>query len=306
MRIGVTIMLHGGPPGGDRQAPRWTAIREEARDAEAAGFDLLVLEDGTFYRDPEETVGWWESVAMAGAIAAVTDRIDIGHSVLNGPYRPPTLVANIADTLDEISDGRYILGIGRGNTEDVDYAAVGVPADRRTGRLAEALQIIHGLLKDGRVDFVGKHWSARSAELVMRGPRPQGPPIVVAAAGPKMLRLTARHADGWNWWTTTGTDLEPLRPIVAELEKACAEVGRDPATLQRTLDVYSLDPLNRFPDQDLVRGSAEELANGILRFGELGFSEIRCNLYHPPDDRSVLREAIPVMADVVAQVHAAT
>ena len=305
MRIGLTIMLHGGPPEGERDAPRWARIREQARAAEEAGFDIVVIEDGTMYRDEDERIGWWESVSMAGALAAATERIDIGHSVLNGPYRPPTLVANIADTLDEISGGRYVLGIGRGNTEEVDYAAVGVAADHRTARLAEALPVIRGLLKDGRVDLAGEYWSAHDAELVMRGPRPQGPPIVVAAAGPKMLRLTARYADGWNWWTTTGTDVSQLRPIVDELERACDETGRDPATLQRSLDVYSVDPLGRFPDANLLSGSPDELADAILSFGELGFDEIRCDLHHPPSDGSVLREAIPAMAGVVERVHAA-
>ncbi len=303
MRIGMTIMLHGGPPGGERETPRWTGIREQARAAEAAGFDLVVLEDGMLYRDEDETVGYWESVTMAAALAASTTRLDVGHSVLNGPYRSPALVAKIAETLDEVSGGRYILGIGRGNVPDHDYAAFGFTGAQRTARLAEALQIIRGLLKDGKVDFEGEHWFARESELVMRGPRPGGPPIVVAAAGPKMLRLAARYADGWNWWTTTGTDLEPLRPIISELEQACTEVGRDPATLQRSLDVYSLDPLGRFPDKGHLTGSADELAEAILGFGELGFDEVRCDLYHPREDLSVLAEAISAMADVVASVH---
>lgn len=305
MRIGLTIMLHGGPPDGERESPRWADVREQARAAEAAGFDIVVLEDGTLYRDEDETIGWWDSVSMAAAIAASTERIDIGHSVLNGPYRPPTLVANTADTLDEISGGRYVLGIGRGNTEDVDYAAVGVAADQRTARLADALPIIHGLLKDGRADYEGQHWSARKAELVMRGPRPEGPPIVVAAAGPKMLRLTARYADGWNWWTSTGTDLSPLRTIVEELERACEETDRDPSTLRRSIDLYSLDPLGRFPGSDSLSGNADELAATILAFGELGVDEVRCNLHHPREDMSVLPEAIPAMAEVVERVHAA-
>jgi len=298
-------MLHGGPPDGDRAAPRWRGILEQARAAEKAGFDLVVLEDGMYYHDEDESVGWWESVSMAGALAAATERIEIGHSVLNGPYRSPAMVAKIAETLDEISGGRYVLGIGRGNTEPVDYAAFGVNADHRTARLAEALPIIHALLKEGRVDFSGEHWFAHEAELVMRGPRPGGPPIVVAAAGPRMLRLAAQYADAWNWWSSTGSDLTPLRPIVAELERACADVGRDPLTLPRTLDVYSFDPLGRYPEKEPIGGSVEEMAETILGFRELGFHEVRCDLYHPREDVSVLAEAIPAMAEVVARVHAA-
>ncbi|HEX6127421.1 MAG TPA: LLM class flavin-dependent oxidoreductase [Candidatus Limnocylindria bacterium] len=304
MRIGIVIGLHGGPAGGTHEAPRWTGIRERALAAERAGFHIAVLEDALLFRGEKEPVGYWESIAMAGAMAAATSRIRIGHSVLNGPYRSPALVAKIAETLDEISGGRYVLGLGRGNVPDHDYAAFGFTGADRTARFEEAVQIIHGLLKQGQVDFSGTHWFARESELVMRGPRPHGPPIVIAARGPRMLRLAARYADGWNWWTAD-TDLEQLRAIVAELERACEEVGRDPATLERSLDVYSLDPLGRSGGAVSFSSVADEMAEQLLAFGELGFSEVRCDLHHPPDDIGVLAEAIPAMADVVARLHAA-
>jgi alkanesulfonate monooxygenase SsuD/methylene tetrahydromethanopterin reductase-like flavin-dependent oxidoreductase (luciferase family) len=305
MRVGLTIGIHGGPPGGGREAPTWHGIRDQGLAAERAGFDLAVVEDALLWRDEDETIGYWESIAMAGALAAATERIEIAHSVINTPYRSPALLAKIAETLDEISGGRYILGLGRGNVPDHDYAAFGFSGDHRTARFEEAIKIIHGLLKNGRIDFSGEHWFARESELVMRGPRPQGPPIVVAAKGPKMLRLAAQYADGWNWWTTSGTDLSPLRPIVDELERACSEVGRDPASLPRSLDVYSLDPLGRFPEGGFLSGTTDELAEALLGFRELGFREVRCQLYHPRDDIGALAEAIPAMADVVALVHAA-
>jgi alkanesulfonate monooxygenase SsuD/methylene tetrahydromethanopterin reductase-like flavin-dependent oxidoreductase (luciferase family) len=304
LRIGLVIGLHGGPPEGSREAPRWEGIQRRARAAEAAGFDLVVLEDALLYRDEDETIGYWESIVVAGALAAATERIQIGHSVLNGPYRSPALVAKIAETLDEVSAGRYVLGLGRGNVPDHDYAAFGFTGEDRTARFEEALQIIHGLLKEGRVDFVGRHWSARQGELVMRGPHPQGPPIVVAAKGPRMLRLAARYADGWNWWTDA-PDTAPLRPVVDELERACNEVGRDPASLPRSLDVYSLDPLGRYPGQAAFGGGAERIAGQLLAFGELGVEEVRVNLYHPPDDLAVLNEALASLSDVVAILHAA-
>ena len=304
MRIGLVMGLHGGPPESSREAPRWEGIRRQARAAEAAGFDLVVLEDALLYRDEDETVGYWESIVVAGALAAATECIQIGHSVLKGPYRSPALVAKIAETLDEVSGGRYVLGLGRGNVPDHDYAAFGFSGGDRTARFEEALHIIHGLLKDGRVDFAGSHWSAREADLVMRGPRSQGPPIVVAAKGPRMLRLAARYADGWNWWTDA-PDLGPLRPVVDELERACAEVGRDPLTLPRSLDVYSLDPLGRFPDQAAFGAGPERIAEQLLAFGELGVEEVRVNLYHPPDDLAVLDEALARLSGVVATLHAA-
>jgi len=304
LRIGLAIGLHGGPDGGERETPRWHGIRERARAAEAAGFDLVVIEDALLYRDEDETVGYWESIAMAGALAAATETIGIGHSVLNGPYRSPALVAKIAATLDEISGGRYILGIGRGNVPDHDYAAFGFDGADRTARFEEALQIIRPLLKQGRVDFSGEHWFARESDLVIHGPRPQGPPIVVAASKPRMLRLTARFADEWNWWTTSPS-LDELRMVVDELDRACEQVGRDPVTLPRSIDVYSCDPLQRFAERASFSGPPAQIAEQLLAFGELGIGEVRCGLYHPPGDIALLDEAIPAMREVVQALHSA-
>lgn len=304
MRIGLVIGIHGGPPGGEREAPRWAGIRQRAQAAEDAGFDLVVIEDALLYRDEDETIGYWESVAMAGALAAATERLEIGHSVLNGAYRSPGLVAKIAETLDEISGGRYVLGLGRGNVPDHDYAAFGFTGADRTARFEEALQIIHALLKDGKVDFSGEHWFARQSELVMRGPRPQGARIVVAAGKPRMLRLAARFADEWNWWTT-GPALDELRGVVEQLERACADVGRDPASLRRSIDVYSCDPLQRFPEAASFSGPPDQIAEQLLAFGEqLGVGEVRCMLHHPRNDISVLDEAIAAMREVVQALHA--
>jgi alkanesulfonate monooxygenase SsuD/methylene tetrahydromethanopterin reductase-like flavin-dependent oxidoreductase (luciferase family) len=306
MRLGIVLSLFGGPAQGPRPTLRWETIRDRAVAAEAAGADIVVLDDAFLYRDEDESVSYWEATTMAAAVAVATTRIGIGHSVLNGPYRQPTLVAVAAETLDEISGGRYTLGIGRGNVPDLDYAAVGVSGEHRTQRFEEALRIIHGLLKEGRVDFAGEHWSARGAELVMRGPRPTGPPIVVGARGPRMLRLTARYADGWNWWTGDLRQLDDLRGAVQDLERACEAESRDPATLERSIDVYSLDPLNLAPErEDLVRGDAREIAGRLLSLGELGIAEVRCHLYAPPTSGGPSLEAISAMGEVAALLHAA-
>lgn len=291
MRIGLVVGLHG-----DAQdaAPAWPNIRDQVVAAEAVGFDVVVIEDALLYRDEDATIGYWESVSMAGAIAAATSTIELGHSVFNAPYRTAALTAKIAETLDEISGGRYILGIGAGNVPDHDYAAFGFPADKRYSRFAETIEIIHGLLKEGRVDFEGEYQSARDAEMVLRSRRPQGPPIVIAAGGPKMLRLAARFGDGWNWWATSRPDAgEDLRPLIDEMERACDEVGRDPATLAYSLDYYSVDPSR----------SGEANAERLLAFRDLGFEEIRVNLTAPETTEGHSR-AIEAMAPVVELVHA--
>lgn len=177
-------------------------------------------------------------------------------------------------------------------------------ADHRYSRFEETIRVIHALLRTGAVDFEGAYEFARDAELVLRGPRPHGPPIVIAGKGPKMLRLTARCADGWNWWSVGRPELEPLRPIVQELEQACDEVGRDPATLARSLDVYSIDPLGTYVGSDGIGGSADEVATALLRFGELGFTEVRLNVF-PVQDLGQLPRTIEALAPVVEQLHAA-
>jgi alkanesulfonate monooxygenase SsuD/methylene tetrahydromethanopterin reductase-like flavin-dependent oxidoreductase (luciferase family) len=290
MRIGLISQLHGRPDS-DTPAPSWESISERATAAEAAGFDMFVFEDALMYRGEESTNGVWESVSIAAAIAATTSHITVGQSVLNSPYRSPAMAAKIADTIDEISGGRFVLGIGAGNTPDSDYEAFGFPTDKRYSRFAEAIEIIHGLLKNGEIDFEGEFYTAKKAELVLRGPRREGPPINIAAGAPKMLQLVARYADAWNWWgwdeTIEELD-ERLGPIIELLDHACEGEDRDPSTLARTFDLYTVVPegfstqASKVEGLDMkqpVTGTSEEIADYILSVGELGFEEVRCDVF---------------------------
>ncbi|HEX5591454.1 MAG TPA: LLM class flavin-dependent oxidoreductase, partial [Candidatus Limnocylindrales bacterium] len=250
--------------------------------------------------------GVWESVSMVAAVAAVTSRIGIGHAVLNSPYRRPALTAKIAATLDEIAGGRYTFGIGLGNTPD-DYPLFGIDADPRYSRFAEAIEIIHGLLRTGRTDFEGTYYRAPGAELVLTGPRPATLPIIIAAGKPRAMRLVARYADEWNWWVGGRDGSAGLHELVAEMERACAEVGRDPGTLRRSLDVFSVAvPGVPEPPADgdelQLAGSPDAIADALLAYGELGFAEVRVNLRAPSDVPRT--DAIAWMQDVVSRVHA--
>ncbi len=302
MRIGLINQLNGRPDG-PHPAPTWESISERARVADEAGFDMFVFEDALLYRGEEATNGLWESMVVAGALAATTTRINFGQSVVNSPYRSPAMVASMATTLDEISGGRYVLGIGAGNTEDSDYDAFGFPKDYRYSRFAEAIRIIHALLKDGAVDFEGEFYTVKESELVLRGPSPEGPPINIAAGSPKMLGLVARYADQWNWWGWDET-LEELaarfEPILETLQLACEELDRDPSTIYRTFDLYTVAPggLEGESERNLVAGSDEEIAEHILALGELGFEEVRCDVLPRTTD------AIEAMQPVVDLVHA--
>ena len=303
MRIGLVNQFRGRP-GAARPAPTWPSIHERVAVAEAVGFDMFVFEDALLYRGAEKTEGGWESMAVAAAIAASTRTIEFGQSVVNSPYRSPALVAKTAKTIDEISGGRYVLGIGAGGTDDADYEAFGFPTDHRFSRFAEAIEIIHTLITTGRIDFAGTFYTAHDTEIVLTGPRPHGPPINIAARGPRMLALTARYADAWNWWESgpsLGRIERRLAPLVSILDRACEEGERDPASLKRTLDLYTVVPDGFSPD-DLdpdraVTGSSEQIADFVLRLGEIGFDEVRCDVYPPTAD------TIEAMRPIVELVH---
>jgi len=292
MEIGAYIRLFGRP-GSDPAPPSWASVRAAALAAEAAGFDLVALEDGALYPDDDGNFGLWEAMTIAAGIAAATTSIGIAHAVINSPYRHPTLVARCAVTLDEISGGRYRLGIGLGNTPE-DYPRFGIEADRRFSRFAEAIEIMHGLLREGRTAFSGEFYRAPDAELVLRGPRPSGIPIIIAAAKPKMLELACRYADEWNWWHVLDDEdgEASLTQLISDLEAACRRTGRDPETLRRSLDVYSIDA---------AAVDAEATAARILAYREAGFDSIRCSI-RPAAGQSVA-DAMAAMADVVRIVH---
>jgi alkanesulfonate monooxygenase SsuD/methylene tetrahydromethanopterin reductase-like flavin-dependent oxidoreductase (luciferase family) len=285
----------------------WESIKNQALLAEKIGFDAVFLPDQTIYQSNAGNIGCWESVALAGAVAAVTTTIKIGHSMFNAPYRPPTLVAKIAETLDEISGGRYIFGIGAGNTSDFDYKTVGVHTDKRYSRFAEAIEIIHGLLKNGKVDFQGKYWSANHAELVLRGPSPKGPPIIIAAWGPKMMRLAARYADGWNGWVSSNPSIETFKPMIKRLEKACKEVGRNINTLRRTLDIQVdsqglYETLRPGGNTKPIAGTSKEIADKILSFKNINVDEVRCYVISQETPQEKLK-SIESMKEIIKFVH---
>ena len=191
------------------------------------------------------------------------------------PFRNPALLAKMAATVDEISGGRLILGLGAGWNEP-EFDAFGIPFDHRVGRFEEALQIILPLLRDGKVDFHGRYYQADDAVLVPRGPRPSGPPILIAGRRPRMLRLTVEHADLWNaaWFG----DVSEIEPRIAPLREALATAGRDPASLEITIGVNVVFPELVTPDDELpeqaIRGTAEEVAEGLRGYRDAGISHV--------------------------------
>ena len=195
--------------------PRWSDIRELARLGEEVGFDSLWVCDHLINHWPDgSSRGAWECWSDLAALAAVTERGELGTLVVCTAFREPSLLAKMADTIEEISGGRLILGIGAGWNE-AEFRAFGYSFAHRVSRFEEALTIISGLLRDGHCDFQGEYYQVRDCELRPRGPRPEGPPILIGSNAPRMLGLLVRHGDAWNtWYLQTGNlaDGNGLRP----------------------------------------------------------------------------------------------
>jgi len=272
MKIGIVLMTADRP---GVSARKYTDIRERALQAEEAGFDSLWLYDHFLYRSSEgKTTGIWECWTILAAIAEATRKPEIGTVVTCTQFRNPAILAKMAATADEISGGRLILGLGAGWNKP-EFDAFGIPFDHRVDRFEEALQIIVPLLREGKVDFHGKYYQASDCEIVPRGPRRDGPPILIGAGGPRMLRLTARYADIWN--TAYLGRPESLPERRAGLEQACAEVGRDPATIEvtATVAVWYSDLQDQAPRlSDYLSGSNEEIAAYLRGYGEQGMSHV--------------------------------
>ena len=297
VKIGVVVPLEGDPETG--LVGRYTETRAFALQAEAAGFDSIWIFDHLLFRYPEKpTQGVWEAWTVLSGLAEATSRVELGTLVICTPLRNPAVLAKMAITLDEVSEGRLILGLGAG-WHKPEFDAFGIPFDHRVDRFEEALRIIVPLLREGRVSFQGTYYTARDCEIVPRGPRPSGPPLLIAAFGPRMLRLTARYADNWNTaWLGQATGLAERR---AGLEAACATEGRDPASLEVTVGV-TIDYTatagvagTAASNEKVLTGTAEEVAAGLRGYAEAGVAHVICAL-NPINQESLerLAEALAV------------
>jgi probable F420-dependent oxidoreductase len=262
----------------EREAP-WTEIAAMARLAEDVGFDSIWMPDHLLFRYPgEPTRGPWECWSTLSAVAAITSRVEIGPLVLCTAFRNPGLIAKMAATVDEISGGRLVLGLGAGWHEP-EYSAFGYPFDHRVGRFKEAYTIIRTLLREGQIDFEGKFFTLRDCEIRPRGPRPGGIPIMIGSKGEQMLRVAAADVDLWNgWYIWNQNSPEGLAPLTAKVDAACRAAGRDPATLGRTTAALvrfdnGVEPPN--PRVAAISGTSETIAQRFRDFATAGISHVQ-------------------------------
>lgn len=229
MLVGVQL------PEVERPVP-WTELRSVALVAEACGLDSVWVGDHLLYRDRDGARGPFEAWSVLAALGEATERVALGPLVASTSFHSPVMLAKKAATVDDISGGRLILGLGAGWNR-TEYDAFGFAYDRRVGRFEEAFTIIRTLLRAGEIDFTGRFYNARRAELLPRARTDI--PLMVGSNGPRMLRVTLPHVDLWNTWHTDfGNRTEDLGPLLATVDAACDEVGRDPAEVARTVALY--------------------------------------------------------------------
>lgn len=269
MRIGVTLPLaEGDAP--DGHAPAFAETLAFAAHAESAGLDSIWVFDHLLFRFPDEPQeGVREAWTTLSAVAAVIPRVELGSLVMCSSFRNPALLAKMAATLDDLSSGRVILGLGSG-WHDPEYAAFGYPDDHKVGRFAEDLEITTRLLNGERLTMAGTWRQVRDAELLP--PPDRRVPILVAAKGERMLRLTARWADAWNtaWF---GRVEDRLITRLADLDRACVAEHRDPATIRRTVGIRLHDPGDGADDVSGLDADASGLADFFDELTALGIDD---------------------------------
>jgi probable F420-dependent oxidoreductase len=205
-----------------------------ATAAEQVGFDSIWLGDHLLYapEDGRPERGPWEVWTMLAALAAVTERVTLGPLVACTAFHSPGLLAKMAATVDDVSGGRLVLGLGAGWNER-EFSAFGLPYDRRVSRFAESFEIVHGLLAGERVSMDGSF--SRVDDLVLLPPPARRIPIMIGSNGPRMLSMTLPHADSWNtWFDDYGNSPDGFAALNQRISEAAEQAGRDPAEIARS------------------------------------------------------------------------
>jgi alkanesulfonate monooxygenase SsuD/methylene tetrahydromethanopterin reductase-like flavin-dependent oxidoreductase (luciferase family) len=277
LKVGVQL------PEIERQI-RWPELATMIRRIEELGFDSIWTGDHFLYHMADGSAdGPWDAWSVLAAAAAMTSKASLGPLVTPIGFYNPAVLAKKAATVDEISGGRLILGVGAGWNE-VEFRGYGVPYDDRFSRFAEAFTIIRTLLQEGAIDFEGKYFSARDCQLVPQS-RPGGPPIMIGSVGERMLNITLPYVKSWNvWHTATHNSPAGVAPLRAQVAAACAKVGRDPATVQATVVVLVRMPggkgrrqgdgsLDSTPNP--VAGPPDVIAEELRAYARAGVAEVQ-------------------------------
>jgi probable F420-dependent oxidoreductase len=270
LRVGVQV------PEVERRVP-WPEYLAMARAAEEVGFDSISVGDHYLYRaDGGPERGPWEAWTLLSALAAATERLKLAPLVACTSFHQPAVLAKMAATVDEVSGGRLVLGLGAGWNE-AEFRAFGIPFDHRVSRFEEAFGIIRRLLAGERVTFEGRFHRVDDAVLL---PRPsRRPPIMIGSSGERVLNVTLPHVEAWNtWFTRYGNSPEGFASLNQKVTALAEHVGRDPAEIERSACVLvAIDPgdVDRRNTDGVtpLEGSADRIAQGLRDLAEAGADE---------------------------------
>jgi alkanesulfonate monooxygenase SsuD/methylene tetrahydromethanopterin reductase-like flavin-dependent oxidoreductase (luciferase family) len=225
MRCRVGVQL----PEVERAVP-WPQMVLMAKAAERVGFDSIWLGDHLLYDLPDGPRGPWEVWTALAGLAAVTERVELGPFVASTSFHAPAMLAKLAATVDAISGGRLILGLGAGWNKR-EYTAYGFPFDNRVSRFEEAFTIVRELVRTGHSDFRGAYYEVADCVLDPRPVRPGGPPLMLGSVSP--------HVDAWNvWWSDYRNEVDEFAAVHARVQDALAEAGRTPGDVEATAAVF--------------------------------------------------------------------
>jgi alkanesulfonate monooxygenase SsuD/methylene tetrahydromethanopterin reductase-like flavin-dependent oxidoreductase (luciferase family) len=254
-----------------------------AQTAEQVGFDSVWLGDHLLYDLDVGPRGPWEVWTSLAALAASTERVFLGPLVASVGFHAPTMLAKQAATVDAISGGRLIVGLGAGWNER-EYTAFGFPFDHRVSRFEEAFTIIRTLLAEGSIDFAGEFYRAERCVLHPRATRPGGPPLWVGSIRPRMLSITLPYVESWNaWWSDFGNTPAGFAALKATIDEQAQLLGRSPDNLSATCAVFVQLPggsgrqMGEYGEKRVepVRGTHAEVAEQVGAFAEAGASHVQ-------------------------------
>jgi probable F420-dependent oxidoreductase len=271
---------------------RWPEYVAMARAAEEVGFDSIWVGDHLLYPDANGAErGPWDAFTVLAALAQATERVTLGPLVACLAFHPPGMIARMSATIDEISGGRFELGVGSGWNEP-EFRAFGFPYDHLASRFLESFEIVRKLLAGERVTATGEYWQVDDAVLL---PAPaRRIPLMIGSRGPRQLAATLPYADSWNtWYTAFGNTAAGLAPLNEWISEQARVAGRDPAEIDRSACVFVAfggpsGGREHTAEAPPLQGDAGQMARDLRDYAEAGADELILVL-DPISEESVRR-----------------
>jgi alkanesulfonate monooxygenase SsuD/methylene tetrahydromethanopterin reductase-like flavin-dependent oxidoreductase (luciferase family) len=295
--VGLVLLMVERPDDGAK--PAWGDIVALARRGEELGADTVWVPDEILWRDPQwpGPRGWWDCLTMAGAIAASTSTVKVGTWVMSALQHNPGMVVRAAESLDEISGGRFVLGLGAGHgggAEDFGY-----PGNKPVSRYLEALEIIVPLLRgQSDVTLDGQFHHVKNADVRPRGPRPGRIPLMLGGHADRTMTAAARHADTWSGYARASSLPSAFAEMTSQLDRICEGIGRDPATIGRSVGVFVEPGDAKLAEATgfgiAISGSIEQITETIAGFSAVGVTRVEMMPW--PATLDVVEQLAPVLA----------